>query len=144
MPAPSVFQPPPPPPNAETMAVIVPKGPDGLGSFAAAVFYDVGSKNGFRQIYRHVLWETYDPSVPFGVPFMIGDMCHRAGVTRALIVGPPPDSPLGPRSVELAHATRRILESSEVEMAWIPYSGLQLAAHYLNAHLDLARAAPES
>ena len=66
-------------------------------------------------------------------------MCHRAGVTRALIVGPTPDSPLGPRSVEFAHATRRILESFNVEMAFIPFNGLSVDAHFLNAHLDLAR-----
>lgn len=133
------FTPPPAPVNAEPMAVITPKGIDGLGGYAASLFYDVGAKNGFKQIYRHVLWETYDPTVPFGVPFLIGEMCYRAGVTRALIVGPAPDSPLGPRSAEFAHAARRILESFGVEMAWIPYTGLTLGAHYLNAHLDLAR-----
>ena len=61
------------------------------------------------------------------------------GVTRALIIGPMADSPLGPRAAEFAHATRRILESFDVEMGWIPYSGLSLAAYYLDAHLDLAR-----
>ena len=132
------FTPPPAPANAEPMAVITPKGIEGLAGFAASQFYDVGAKSGFPQVYRHVLWETYDPTVPFGVPFLIGEMCYRAGVTRALIVGPAPDSPLGPRSAEFAHATRRILESFGVEMAWIPYNGLMLGAHYLNAHLDLA------
>jgi hypothetical protein len=133
------FQPPTPPPDAEPLAVIAPKGVDGLGAYVAAQFYENGKKNGFPQVYRHVLWEFYDPAMAFGVPFMIGEMCHRAGVTRALVVGPPPASPLGPRSTELAHATRRILESFEVEMGWIPYVGLQVPAHYLNAHLDFAR-----
>jgi hypothetical protein len=132
------FNPPPAGPDAPPMAVIVPKGQDGLGALAASLFYEVGSKNGFTQTYRHVLWETYDPAVPYGVPFMIGEMCARAGVRRALIVGPAPDSPIGPRSAEVAHAVRRILESLNVEMGWIPYGGLQLSAHYLNAHLDLA------
>ena len=136
----SNYRPPAAPANAEPLAVIVPQGQEGLGAFAASRFYDVGLKNGFTQIYRQALWETYDPTVPFGVPFLIGELCHRAGVTRALIVGPAPDSPLGPRSNEFAHATRRILESFGVEMAFIPYNGLQLDAHYLNAHLDLSRA----
>ena len=135
----STFQTPAAPPNAEPIAVIVPQGQDGLGAFAAGMFYDVGLKNGFTQIYRHASWETYDPMTPFGVPFLIGEMCHRAGVARALIVGPAPDSPLGPRSAEFAHATRRILESLGVESAFIPYDGLQLDAHYINAHLDLTR-----
>ena len=137
---PSTFRPPTAPPDADPLAVIVPKGQEGLGAFAVSSFYDVGLKNGFTQIYRQALWETYDPAVPFGVPFLIGELCHRANVTRALIVGPAPDSPLGPRSAEFAHATRRILESFGVEMAFVPYNGLQLDAHYLNAHLDLARA----
>jgi chromosomal replication initiator protein len=141
---PSDFQPPPPPPKAEPTAVIVPKTQDNLGSFVTSLFYGIGSKSAFVPIYRHAVWETYDPSIPFGVPFTIGEICRRGRVTRALIVGPPPDSPLGPRSAELAHATRRILESFGVQMAWIPYAGLELEAHYLNAHLDLARAAPAS
>jgi hypothetical protein len=136
---PTNFTPPPAPAGAEPMAVITPKGVEGLAGFVATQFYDVGSKHGFPEIYRHVLWESYDPTVPFGVPFLIGEMCYRAGVTRALIVGPMPESPLGPRSAEFAHAVRRILESFGVEMAWIPYNGLTLGAHYLNAHLDLAR-----
>jgi hypothetical protein len=137
-PPPGGFKPPPVTAESPTMAVIAPKGQDGLAALAAALFYEVGSKNGFPQTYRHVLWETYDPAVPFGVPFLIGEMCARAGATHALIVGPQPDSPLGPRSAEVAHAVRRILEAVNVEMAWIPYAGLQLGANYLNAHLDLA------
>jgi chromosomal replication initiation ATPase DnaA len=133
------FKPPAVGADAPTIAVIVPKGQDGLDALAAALFYEVGAKNGITQAYRHVMWETYDPAVPHGVPFLIGDMCARAGVQRALIVGPAPDSPLGPRSAEIAHAVRRILESLDVEMGWIPFGGLQLAAHHLNAHLDLAR-----
>ena len=136
----SNFTPPTVAANAESLAVIVPKGIDSLGSFVASSLYDVGAKNGFPSAYRHALWESYDSTVSFGVPFLIGEMCHRASVTRALVVGPPPDSPLGPRSAEFAHATRRILESFDVEMAWVPYSGLALGAHYLNAHLDFARA----
>jgi hypothetical protein len=138
----STFRPPTPPENADPLAVIVPKGQEGLGTFAVSSFYDAGLRHGFTQIYRQALWETYDPAVPFGVPFLIGELCHRAGVTRALIVGPAPDSPLGPRSAEFAHATRRILESFGVEMAFIPYNGLQIDAHYVNAHLDLLRAPP--
>jgi chromosomal replication initiation ATPase DnaA len=134
------FAPAPAPADSDSLAVIVPKGlQEGLGGYTAATFYEVGKKYGFNQVYRHALWETYDAAVPFGIPFMIGEMCHRAGVTRALIVGPAPESPLGPRSAEFAHATRRILESFGVELAFIPYTGLLLDAHFINAHLDLAR-----
>jgi hypothetical protein len=135
------FTPPQPPANAEPIAVIVPKGYDGLGAYAAAQLYDVGRKHGFPRIFRHVLWETYDPAVPFGVPFLIGELCSRAGVTSALIVGPAPETPLGPRSAEFAHAVRRILESFGIELAFVPFNSMKLEAHYLNAHLDLARPA---
>jgi hypothetical protein len=125
---------------AESLAVIVPKGRDNLAQFAAAQFYEVGGKNGLRHVYRHALWETYDPSVPFGIPFQIGEMCYRAKVTRAFIVGPPPESPLAPRALEFTQATRRILESFGVQMALIPFAGLDVSAHYINAQLDLAPA----
>ena len=124
--------------SAEPLAVISPKGKEGVGSFAASFFYQVGGKNGFSQTYRHALWQTYDPSQPFGVPFLIGEMCHKAGVTRAIVVGPPPDSPLGPRSAEFSHAVRRILESLGVRLGWVPCNGLQLPAHFINAHLDFS------
>lgn len=124
--------------SAEPLAVIAPKGKEGVGPYAASFFYEVGGKNSFAQAYRHALWDSYDPSQPFGVPFLIGEMCHRAGVTRALVVGPPPDSPLGPRSAEFAHAARRILESLGVRLGWVPYAGLQMPAHFINAHLDFA------
>jgi hypothetical protein len=134
------FQPPPAQAGAAPLAVIVPKDQLVMSTFAAAQFHEVGAKFGLRQSYRHALWESYDAQQPFGVPFLIGDLCHRAGVTRALIVGPTPDSPLGPRSAEFAHAVRRILENIGVEMGWIPFSGLTTAAHYLNAHLDFVSA----
>lgn len=124
--------------SAEPLAVIAPKGKEGVGPYAASFFYEVGGKNGFAQAYRHALWETYDPSQPFGVPFLLGEMCHKAGVTRAIVVGPPIDSPLGPRSAEFSHATRRILESLGVRLGWVPYTGLQVPAHFINAHLDFA------
>jgi chromosomal replication initiator protein len=130
--------------DAEPLAVIAPKGQDGLGAFVASIFYEVGSKNGFNKPYRHALWDTYDPTQPYGVPFLIGEMCARANVTRALIIGPMADSPLGPRAAEFAHATRRILDSFGVEMGWIPYNGLGLSAYYLDAHLDLARLPPKA
>ena len=74
-----------------------------------------------------------------GVPFQIADMCVRAGVTRALIVGPGPDSPLAPRANEFGHAVRRILDSSGIITGWVPFNGLQIGAHYLNAHLDFEK-----
>lgn len=122
--------------SAEPLAVIAPKSKEGLGPYAASIFYEVGGKNGFTQSYRHALWQTYDANQPFGVPFLIGEMCHKAGVTRAIVVGPPGDSPLGPRAAEFSHATRRILESLGVSLGWIPFNGMQTPAHFINAHLD--------
>ena len=40
----ATFNPPPAPAKAESIAVIVPKGQDGLGAFAAAQFYDAGAQ----------------------------------------------------------------------------------------------------
>lgn len=122
---------------APKMAVIVPKGLEGFGAHAANLFVEAGAKNGFPQPCRITLWETYDSSQQFGVPFQIGDICWRAGVTRALVVGPGPDSPLAARQNEFAHAVRRILESGGVSAGWIPYLGTRQPAHFLNAQLDM-------
>ena len=135
----STFAPPPAPPGSEPLAIIVPKGQDGLGAYAANLFYDLGGKNGFTNTYAHALTETYDAMQQVGVPFQIADMCHRAGVTRALIVGPNAESPLAPRAAEFGHAVRHILHSSGVATGWIPHSQLHIAAHYVNAHLDFER-----
>ena len=137
------FTPPPVTASSESLAVIAPKGQGGLGPFAAATFYQTGAKHGFSRTYRHALWEAYDPSQPFGIPFLIGEMCHQAGVSHALVVGPAPDSPLGSRSAEFAHAVRRILESLGVRFGWIPHYGLQVPAYYINAHLDFAPDLPK-
>jgi len=136
----AAFQPPPAAAGAAPLAVIVPKDQIGLSTFTASQFHETGAKYGFRHSYRHALWESYDSQQPFGAPFLIGDICFRAGVTRALVLGPTPDSPLGPRSAEFSHAVRRILENIGVEMGWIPFGGITTPAHYLNAHLDFASA----
>ncbi|MDE2491131.1 MAG: ATP-binding protein, partial [Elusimicrobia bacterium] len=143
-PATTSFRPPAAGAGAPPLAVIAPKGQDGVGPYAASLFYEIGAKNGLTEPYRHALWETYDPAQTYGVPFVIGDLCARARVARALVVGPPPDSPLGARAAELAHAVRRILDSQGVLAAWIPYNGLQQGAHYLNAHLDLLELPPKA
>jgi chromosomal replication initiator protein len=134
------FSPPPAAPGAAPLAVILPKDQIGLSTFLAGLFHETAAKYGFLQSYRHALWESYDSQQPFGAPFMIGDICRNAGVTRALVLGPTPESALGPRSAEFAHAVRRILDNIDVEMGWIPYSGITTHAHYLNAHLDFASA----
>ena len=127
--------------DAQPIAVIAPKARDGVGSFAASLFYEVGGNYGFAPAYRHVLFETYDDQQQVGVPFQIADMCHRAAVTRALIIGPTPESALGTRAAEFAHAVRHLLESVGVRTGWIPASGLYTGAHYLNAHLDFNKRA---
>lgn len=133
------FVPPPAPPGSQPLAIIVPKGQEGLGAYAAKLFTETGGKNGFTRGYTFALVETYDAMQQVGVPFQIADMCHRAGVTRALIVGPGPDSPLAPRANEFGHAVRHILDSSGVATGWIPHAQLHIPAHYMNAHLDFER-----
>ena len=46
---------------------------------------------------------------------------------------------MGPRTADFSHAVRRILESIGIEMSFLPFAGLGTDAHYINAHLDLAR-----
>jgi hypothetical protein len=133
------FTPPAAPPGAETLAIMGPKGQDGLNAYAAAQFQEAGMKNGFPRSYAHVLNDTYDAMQQVGVPFQIAEMCNRAGVTRVLLVGPGPDSPLAPRAAEFGHAVRHILDSSGVATGWVPHAQLHLPAHYLNAHLDFEK-----
>lgn len=132
------FAPPTVSASAPPLGVLAPKGADGQGPYAASQFYEVGGRHGVLSAFRHALWETYDASQSFGVPFQIGDMCSRAGVTRLLMVGPGGDSPLAARSAEFSHAVRRILEAQGIQLGFIPATGLQNPAHYLNAQLDLA------
>ncbi len=127
------------PAGSAPLAIIVPKGQEGLGAYAAKMFFDLGPKNGFTRTYTIALVETYDAMQQVGVPFQIADMCHRAGVTRALIVGPGPDSPLAPRANEFGHAVRHILDSSGVATGWVPHAQLHIASHYVNAHLDFEK-----
>lgn len=133
------FAPPAPGPDAEPIAVLVPKGFPGLAAFACSLFYDIGSKNGFNRTYRHVLTQEYDASQQVGVPFQIADMCGKAGVTRAIVIGPGPESPLAARVNEFGHAVRHILESNGILTGWVPFNGLQIGGHYLNAHLDFEK-----
>ncbi len=135
----ATFTPPAAPSGSEPLAIIVPKGQEGLGAYAAALFADAGAKNGFTRTYSYALMETYDAMQPVGVPFQIAHLCHHAGVTRALVVGPGADSPLAPRANEFGHAVRHILESSGVATGWVPHHQIQIASHYINAHLDFER-----
>jgi hypothetical protein len=135
----SLFAPPAAPDEAETLAIIVPKGQEGLGAYVANLFQETGAKNGFARAYRYAPIGTYDAMQQVGAPFLIADMCHRAEVTRALVVGPGADSPLAARVNEFGHAVRRILGSSGVVAGWIPHAQAHLVAHYVNAHLDFDR-----
>lgn len=135
----AAFSPPAAPAGAPPLAIVVPQGQQGLGEYAAALFHDTGAKNGFTSPYRYAMMGTYDAMQQVGVPFQIADMCHRAGVTRALVVGPGPESPLAARANEFGHAVRHILESSGVATGWVPHAQVHIAAHYVNAHLDFQR-----
>ncbi|MBI2384373.1 MAG: ATP-binding protein [Elusimicrobia bacterium] len=135
----ATFSPPGAPAGSEPLAIVVPKGQQGLGEYAASLFLDTGVKNGFTRPYRYAMMGTYDAMQQVGVPFQIADMCHRAGVSRALVVGPGADSPLAARANEFGHAVRRILDSSGVATGWVPHAQVHIAAHYVNAHLDFER-----
>jgi chromosomal replication initiator protein len=135
----ATFSAPGAPAGAEPLAIVVPQGQQGLGEYAASLFLDTGVKNGFTRPYRYAMMGTYDAMQQVGVPFQIADMCHRAGVTRALIVGPGPDSPLAARANEFGHAVRHILESNGVATGWVPHAHVHIAAHYVNAHLDFEK-----
>ncbi len=135
----ATFTPPAAPPGSPTLAVMVPKGQEGLGAYAVNLFQDTGAKNGFSRVYSYALMDTYDAMQPVGVPFQIAERCQRAGVTRVLLVGPGPDSPLAPRSNEFGHAVRHILDSAGVATGWIPHPQLHIMAHYVNAHLDFEK-----
>lgn len=135
----TTFTPPAAPVGSQALAIIVPKGQEGLGPYAAKLFYEAGAKSGFTRTYNIALVETYDAMQQVGVPFQIADMCHRSGVTRVLLVGPGPDSPLAPRAAEFSHAVRHILDSAGVATGWIPHAQLHIAAHYVNAHLDFEK-----
>lgn len=132
------FAPPTVAAGSPPLGVLAPKGDDGQGPFAASLFYEVGGRNGIAGAFRHALWETYDAGQSFGVPFQIGDACARAAITRLLLVGPGGESPLAARAVEFSHAVRRILEAQGAQLGFIPHTGLQNPAQYLNAQLDLA------
>ncbi len=133
------FAPPAASAGSASLAIIVPNGQEGLIAYVANMFSEAGIKNGFIRKYNYALLETYDAMQLVGVPFQIADLCYHAGVTRALIIGPGPHSPLAPRTAEFGHAVRHILGSSGVATGWIPHAQAHLAAHYINAHLDFEK-----
>lgn len=135
----TAFTPPAAPAGSQALAIIVPKGQEGLGAYAAKQFFEVGAKSGFTRTYNVALVETYDAMQQVGVPFQIADICCRSGVTRVLLVGPGPDSPLAPRATEFGHAVRHILDSAGIATGWIPHAQLHIPAHYVNAHLDFEK-----
>lgn len=126
--------------SAPGLIIIVPKGSEHLAAWIIENFYETGARHGFPQIYRHLAVESYAVDQPFGVPFQIGELCRRAGASKALILGPPESSRLAPREAEFAHAVRHILADSDIQMGWIAHMGLMVPAHYLNAQIDLAAA----
>lgn len=122
------------------MVRFAPQSSDDIGAYAEAMLAHVGAQHGFISHGSASVASTYDAGQAIGVPFQIADACRRAGARGALVVGPPLESTLGPRSVELAHAIRHLLASAGIALAWIPYGGLRTSAHYLNGVLDLSAA----
>ncbi len=124
------------PPGPPT-AVLVPKGREAMGPFMLSKFFEVNCEGEYPQGYRIALNQAYDCEQPFGVPFQIGKACHQAGVKAALVLGPPPTSDLAGRAGEFAHAVGHILESLDIDMAWIPFEGTLSPNNMHRAHLDL-------
>jgi hypothetical protein len=131
-----VFSPGEPGADALNLALFVPKGNENLGQWSIMKYHEAGRRFGVARTYRHVLLEAYDASQPFGVPFQIGELCQRSGANAALVIGPPPESPLAARVGEFSHAVAHILEALGVTMAWIPNNATMSAQQFLRAHLD--------
>lgn len=130
------FSPPAPASNAISLAVLLPKTQEFLRDWVVSRFYQAGTQYRVNQTYRHVAFETYDAQQPFGVPFMIADVCQRAGAQAALIIGPPAEASLAGRAGEFTHAVGHLLEGMGVRMAWIAHNGTMSTSNFLRAQLD--------
>jgi hypothetical protein len=130
------FRPPAAAADAPNLAVFCPVGQDAMLPWILTRFYQAASRYGFKSVYKHGLMEAYDSEQPFGVPFQIGESCRRCGARAALVLGPSPESGLAMRAAEFTHAVRRILESRDIPLGWIPFDETTVTRPFLAAHLD--------
>jgi len=130
------FAPPAPASDAVNLALFCPRGQDAMVHWLVARFYKVGAEFGATQTYRHVLCESYDAEQSLGVPFQIGESCHRSGAQAALVLGPPREAKLAAREGEFAHAVRHILDGFGLAAGWVPFTETTTTRPFLAAHLD--------
>ncbi len=114
-----------------------PRGSDSLVAWTQMMFFQSMSDMGISRSYRNLPPQPYDPTQPLGLPFKIGEICRRLSPRVVVLLGPPPQSPLGERETEWIHATRHVLGSMGIASAHIPFQGIKVYAYFLRAHLDL-------
>ena len=114
-----------------------PKGSDSLVAWTQMMFFQSMSDMGISRSYQNLPPQPYDPTQPLGLPFKIGEICRRLSPRVVVLLGPPPQSPLGERETEWIHATRHVLGSMGIASAHIPSQGIKVYAYFLRAHLDL-------
>ena len=137
-----LFKPPAPTLDAIRLALVLPKGHENMAGWVARSFYRAATKIGLKQTYRHVLLQVYDASQPFGVPFQIGDACHRARAEAALVIGPPNDTSLASKAPEFSHAVIHVLAGLGISCGWVAHRGGMSPAPFLRAHLDFLASRP--
>ncbi len=125
--------------KAESLPItwFFPKGSDSLVVWSQMMFFQSMSDMGISRSYRNLPPQAYDPAQPLGLPFKIGEICRRLSPRVVVLLGPPPQSPLGERETEWVHATRHVLGSMGIASAHIPFQGIKVYAYFLRAHLDL-------
>lgn len=114
-----------------------PRGSDSLVAWSQMMFFQSMADMGISRAYRNLPPQPYDPTQPLGLPFKIGEICRRLSPRVVVLLGPPPQSPLGERETEWVHATRHVLGSMGIASAHIPFQGIKVYAYFLRAHLDL-------
>ncbi len=125
--------------RTESLPIIwfFPRGSDSLVAWAQMMFFQSMADMGISRSYRNLPPQPYDPTQPLGLPFKIGEICRRLSPRVVVLLGPPPQSPLGERETEWIHATRHVLGSMGIASAHIPFQGSKIYAYFLRAHLDL-------
>ncbi len=125
--------------KAESLPItwFFPKGSDSMVAWAQMMFFQSMADMGISRSYRNLPPQPYDPSQPLGLPFKIGEVCRRLSPRAVVLLGPPPQTPLGERETEWIHATRHVLGAMGVASAHIPFQGTKVYAYFLRAHLDM-------
>lgn len=131
------FVPPPAQSGARNLAVLFPKGQEGMAPWLVAKFYEALARLKFPANFNHVLTASYDAEQPFGVPFQIGELCRNADASAALILGPAATAKVFDRVSEFSHAVGHILGSLDIAMGWIAQPSLKASVPFTLACLDI-------